>query len=170
MFVQQGQVANEEPDIEAFNQESALWYRELEDMSQQSQFNYRKATEDEVAGVSRMERLLDNVTFQRLEYTKDCASLGFKDPSFPRFECMMRTMRLESWQVCGIQALLDFEANKSISGCIIADSTGLGKTLQCIGHWEKVSLLGYRITFALLICNVIAHRTLQTRSRSLLPC
>lgn len=159
LFVQQGQVAGEEPDIEGFNQESALWYQELEDESKKNQFNYRQATEDEVAGVSRMERLLDNPIFQRLEYTKDCASLGVKDPSFPRFECMMRTMRLESWQVCGIQALLDFEANKSISGCIIADSTGLGKTIQCVGYWEKVSLLGYRI-----ICDILIRYNSASKS------
>lgn len=138
LFVQQGHEAGQEPDIEAFNQESALWYKELEDASQKDQFNYRQASEDEASGVSRMERLLDNASFQRLDYIKDCASLGIKDPSYPRFDCMMRTMKLEPWQVCGIQALLDFEANKAITGCILADSTGLGKTIECIGYCEKV--------------------------------
>ncbi|OBT70727.1 hypothetical protein VF21_10289 [Pseudogymnoascus sp. 05NY08] len=46
-------------------------------------------------------------------------------------------MAFKSWQVVGLKALLDFAEDHAISGCILADNTGLGKTIQCLGFLAK---------------------------------
>jgi SNF2 family DNA or RNA helicase len=52
---------------------------------------------------------------------------------------MMPTTTLKSWQVTGINALVEFEKDPLLSACVVADSTGLGKTILTIGFWKVVS-------------------------------
>jgi hypothetical protein len=50
-------------------------------------------------------------------------------------------MVFKSWQVPGIYALMQFEQDVDIRAGILADATGLGKTIQILGYWYRVSPL-----------------------------
>ncbi|OBT86740.1 hypothetical protein VE02_06275 [Pseudogymnoascus sp. 03VT05] len=137
LYVRQKPAHGEDVDLEALDEESISWYNSLEKGSKEQRFDYHKATEAQTSGVDRMEKLLDNKNYQRFDYGGDCASLGGLDPLHPRLENMIPTMSLKSWQVVGVKALLDFSSDKTILGCILADNTGLGKTIQCLGYIAK---------------------------------
>lgn len=53
---------------------------------------------DDTDRVSQMESLLDNPLYQRLDYAEDC-----------------KTLILKSWQVTGVKAMVDFEADPQLS-------------------------------------------------------
>jgi SNF2 family DNA or RNA helicase len=52
---------------------------------------------------------------------------------------MPTTLTFKPWQVTGILATEELAANIYIRGCIVADATGLGKTMQIMGYWYRVS-------------------------------
>lgn len=141
MFVQHASAANGGHNLEDFNAQSKQWFNELEQAYRNSDLEYRKATGDDSDGLNHLEKMLDNPVFQRLDYVEDCATLGITDLAAPRLEGMTPTTVLKSWQLCGIKALLDFEKNPILSACVVADSTGLGKTIQCIAYWMAVSTI-----------------------------
>lgn len=134
LYVQKVPMANEGLDLDSLNQESRDWFNELEKTYHRKEIEYQRANSEEVPGTNRLEALLDNALFQRLEYARACAAIGITDLESPRLTGMMPTSTLKSWQVTGINALLEFEEDKHLSACVVADSTGLGKTIQTIGY------------------------------------
>jgi hypothetical protein len=64
-------------------------------------------------------------------------------------------MVFRSWQVTGINALINFEKDPAIRAAILADSTGLGKTFEIVGYWYRVSYLAKPSTIVLLKCGIV---------------
>jgi hypothetical protein len=52
---------------------------------------------------------------------------------------MRKSVVLKFWQPVGVNAIMDFEANPHLRGCMFADSVGLGKTWTLIGYLLAVS-------------------------------
>jgi hypothetical protein len=98
-----------------------------------------------------MEKFFNNPMFQRFDYKAACHALGITDPKRPRFVGMPTTMVFRSWQVTGINTLMNFEKDPAIRAAILADSTGLGKTFEIMGYWYRVSCLVKPSTIAPLL-------------------
>lgn len=144
-----------EDSTQALNNESRLWHDELEVRAKGQRFTIRTATEDEASQQDAMEKLFDNPKFQRFDYITACHALNITDLKRPRFLGMPTTMVLRSWHVTGIKALIDFEKDPTIRAAMLADSTGLGKTVEIIGYWYLVSRLAKSSTLIpLLKCNI----------------
>ena len=90
----------------------------------------RTVTSDDTDRVSQMESWLDNPLYQRLDYAEDCKVLGITDIEIPQLLGMLTTTILKSWQVTGVKAMVDFEADPQLSACILAGATDLGKTID----------------------------------------
>jgi hypothetical protein len=126
-------------DDATLNAESKKWYNEVEENAKSDKFVIKPATEDELSLFSEMERYLDNPKLQRMDYHEARKALRIDDPQRPQLLGMATSMQFKSWQVPGIKALVDFEADPAIRACILADATGLGKTIQILGYWHYVS-------------------------------
>lgn len=143
----QRQVANEVLTIgeagnqEALSEESRMWLDELESTIEDNRVQMRTVTSDDTDRVSKMEQLLDNAVYQRMDYKAACEALGITDPNKPHLPGMPATAILKSWQVTGVKALVDFEADPQLSACILADATGLGKTIELLAFWVSVSVI-----------------------------
>lgn len=125
----------------------------------------RTVTSDDTDRVSQMESLLDNPLYRRLDYAEDCKALGITDLEMPHLPGMPTTAILKSWQVTGVKAMVDFEADPQLSACILADTTGLGKTIELLAFWVFVCNIQLRTRPFLLVhsptcChrNVYCHR------------
>ncbi|OBT87119.1 hypothetical protein VE02_02228 [Pseudogymnoascus sp. 03VT05] len=136
LYIQQEPAANQGYDFNGFNEESRNWFHEMERSYHNRELEYQNATSEGIAASSRLEDLLDNPAFQRLNYIEACKAIGITDVKAPQLPGMMPTTTLKSWQVTGINALIEFEKDDTISACVVADSTGLGKTIQTIGYWK----------------------------------
>jgi hypothetical protein len=153
LFITQAVVL--EDDTQVLNEESRLWHDELEATAKDQRFTLRAATENEASQQDAMEKFFDNPMFQRFDYKAACRALGITDPNRPRFLGMPTTMVFRSWQVTGINALMNFEKDPAIRAAILADSTGLGKTFEIVGYWYRVSYLAKPSTTVLLLkCDI----------------
>jgi hypothetical protein len=125
--------------VAALEEETQLWKQELEALAKKERFVLCVATDEEVAKQSQLQKYFDNPKFQRFDYVKACKALGIQDPKRPRFDGMPTTLTFRTWQVVGIHALVEFKVDPTIRAAILADATGLGKTMQIIGYWYYVS-------------------------------
>lgn len=134
-------VLGEDGNQNSLSAESREWLSELEASIQGNRVPMRTVTSDDTDIVSKMEQLLDNPTYQRMDYKASCDALGITDYERPHLPGMPTTAFLKSWQVTGVKALVDFEADPQLSACILADATGLGKTIELLAFWVFVSVL-----------------------------
>lgn len=153
----QRQVANELSTVgesnnqEALSAESRAWLEELQSSITDNRIPMRSVTSDDTNIVSQMEALLDNPIYQRMDYVGACKALGITDPKTPHLPGMPATAILKSWQVTGIKALVDFESDPQLLACVLADATGLGKTVQMLGLMVFVCI----IQLPTLICFIV---------------
>lgn len=82
---------------------------------------------------------LNNKDYQRDNHLEACQSLGIVNPANPRLEGMHVSATLFSWQPVATAALLMFE-NGPLSGGILADDVGLGKTYEILALLQYVSV------------------------------
>lgn len=158
----QRQVANEvftvgeDNNQKALSAESRAWLEELESSITGNRIPMRTVTSDDTDRVSQMEALLDNPLYQRMDYDGACKALGITDPNTPHLPGMPTTAILKSWQVTGVKALVDFEANPQLSACVLADATGLGKTIELLAFWVFVRVIYPPVHTYFIILTVIA--------------
>ncbi len=121
-------------------QECLMWYNEVSramEGEEQVEPTVTEISEEEIKRYRAQEIWLDNVDFQRQGHAAACAALGIADPQNPRFRCMPRSVTFQFWQVLAIKAMVDFEQDELLRGCILADEVGTGKT------WEVLGLIIY---------------------------
>ncbi|KAL1643463.1 hypothetical protein SLS58_004822 [Diplodia intermedia] len=140
-------VAPEEINTE---REAIMWLRQLDASnaldnedddqapSQQDDINapIHEISEAEIEKYREAESYLDNLDYERQGRIQACQALGIANPDKPRIPGMRLSATLEPWQPAGIKALVDFEEGP-LSGGILADLVGFGKT------WELVGLLQF---------------------------
>jgi hypothetical protein len=80
--------------------------------------------------------LQDNIRFQPQGHRRACDRLRL-DADHPRFDCMPLHKPFQFWQVVAIAQMMRF--SKSLRGCLLCDSMGLGKTWELVGLVLQVS-------------------------------
>ncbi|GES66031.1 putative DNA repair helicase rad5,16 [Aspergillus terreus] len=83
---------------------------------------------------------LDNLDLQRENHDEACKALGIQNPDIPKLLAMRINTALRFWQPVAIYALAQFRENPLLSGCILADMVGLGKT------WMVTAYIMHRAT------------------------
>lgn len=128
-------------DDAGFVQLSEQWYRETRAlMKAKESIAFEPTTAEQKVAEELVEKMLDNSAYQPTDYTGACNSLGL-DPDRPRFSSMNIVNHFHSWQVTGINRLVEIHDNPDTRAAILADATGLGKTIELLGFIIHVSAL-----------------------------
>ncbi|KKA16159.1 hypothetical protein T310_10261 [Rasamsonia emersonii CBS 393.64] len=106
--------------------------------------------------VNQHDSWFDNELYQRENETEACQYLGIDNPDRQKVRCMHHC-RLHFWQPVAIHAMCQFANDLLLSGCLLADGVGLGKT------WTTIA-------FLLTVLYVQAQRILDlTNLRETIP-
>lgn len=126
-------------DAQAMNSESSLREKEIEALFPSKAFkSFAPPSASAMADAAMIESFLDNADYQPQSYISDYEFFGF-DPEYPRFPTNSPTFQFKSWQVTGMRRMIRILENSTVQACLLADATGLGKTIQIIGLWIWVS-------------------------------
>lgn len=137
-LVTQGE-ENGDLDAEEMMANSALLDKEINAVScSQSHIAFQPPTPSALSATATLEALLDNPDYQPGNYEDACKYFGF-DPDHPRFSTNKPSFSFQSWQVTGMRQVLRILENPLVKVCILADATGLGKTIKICGVWIWVS-------------------------------
>ncbi|KAF7928188.1 hypothetical protein EAE99_004946 [Botrytis elliptica] len=127
-------------DAKDMNAETILREKEIEALfSSESSKSFVAPSAAAMAEMVQMENFLDNKEYQPLDYISDCKFFGF-DPEHPRFPGMNLTFQFKSWQVTGMRRMITIFKNPIVRACLLADATGLGKTIEIIGFWIWIQI------------------------------
>ncbi|KAI9035722.1 putative DNA repair helicase rad5 [Aspergillus affinis] len=77
---------------------------------------------------------LDNLELQRENHEEACEALNISNPDVPKHPAMRINTSFRFWQPVAIYAIAQFRENPLLSGCILADMVGLGKTWMVTGY------------------------------------
>ncbi|GES66026.1 putative DNA repair helicase rad5,16 [Aspergillus terreus] len=97
-------------------------------------------TAESIAIAQEHQSWLDNLDLQRENHDEACKALGIQNPDIPKLSAMRINTALRFWQPVAIYALAQFRENPLLSGCILADMVGLGKT------WIVTAYIMHRAT------------------------
>lgn len=117
-------------DAETFD-----WQRELESSNAAT----IAPSAESVSRYNEQQEYFDNLNYQRENHEEACRNLGIQNPQRPRLPEMRISIHLKFWQPVAANALLEFEDNVHLKGCILADVVGLGKTWITITYLLAVS-------------------------------
>ena len=110
--------------------------REAEDDSDLLPFAV--ATEADFEAYTANSLLQDNSRFHpNIKHEAACRTF-YLDPVHPRFECMPLNISFKFWQVVAIAKLREF-IQGGLSGALLCDTMGLGKTWEVVGFILAVS-------------------------------
>ncbi|KAM0123353.1 hypothetical protein ACHAP3_011196 [Botrytis cinerea] len=139
-LVTQGE-RNGDLDAEEMMANSALLDKEINAIScSQSHIAFQPPTPSALSAAATLEALLDNPDYQPGNYEDACKYFGF-DPDHPRFSTNKPSFSFQSWQVTGMRQVLRILENPLVKVCILADATGLGKTITICGVWIWLEML-----------------------------
>ncbi|KAM0175729.1 hypothetical protein ACHAPF_005324 [Botrytis cinerea] len=139
-LVTQGE-ENGDLDAEEMMANSALLDKEINAVSRsQSHIAFQPPTPTTPSATATLEALLDNRNYQPGNYEDACKYFGF-DPDHPRFSTNKPSFSFQSWQVTGMRQVLRILENPLVKVCILADATGLGKTITICGVWIWLEML-----------------------------
>ncbi|GES66029.1 putative DNA repair helicase rad5,16 [Aspergillus terreus] len=105
-----------------------------------SRLTLTQPTAESIAIAQEHQSWLDNLDLQRENYDEACKALGIQNPDIPKLPAMRINTALRFWQPVAIYALAQFRENPLLSGCILADMVGLGKT------WMVTAYIMHRAT------------------------
>ncbi|GKZ61541.1 hypothetical protein AnigIFM49718_008260 [Aspergillus niger] len=88
---------------------------------------------ESVTRLQEQQKWLDNAELQVDCTDEDLSALGIEDPNYPRIPGMVRSCCLKFWQPAAIWKLWRIWADHKTLGGVLADSVGLGKTIETIG-------------------------------------
>ncbi|KAI9041146.1 uncharacterized protein KD926_007416 [Aspergillus affinis] len=77
---------------------------------------------------------LDNLELQRENHEEACEALNISNPDVPKYPAIRINTSFRFWQPVAIYAIAQFRENPLLSGCILADMVGLGKTWMVTGY------------------------------------
>lgn len=121
------------------NEEDQVWRAEVEALMDPTTrvLNLESSTPEEIQYAASLEQLRDNSAYQPGDYIEACTALKV-DSELPLFLCMNPAQPFKPWQVTGIHGLYQIFNSKLAKAALLADATGLGKTLQVLEFWEMV--------------------------------
>ncbi|WEW56227.1 hypothetical protein PRK78_001666 [Emydomyces testavorans] len=94
---------------------------------------------------------LNNIAFQRENHKEACENLKLDERTL-RLKGMRKSASLKFWHPVAINALFEFENNPLLTGAMLADGVGLGKTWVAIGYLlakaERLEAIGNNTSVA----------------------
>jgi SNF2 family DNA or RNA helicase len=117
---------------------SQAWLREIEASTDLSMVSAGPITPDDLEAFREAEQRLGTSGTERQGIFRAAVELGLGYGDRPRIEGMLRSIWLRKWQPVGILALCDFQ--RDLTGALLCDTMGLGKTIQMVGHILAVGL------------------------------
>jgi SNF2 family DNA or RNA helicase len=132
--------------LASFLEERNLWNAELNSTDQDEEARAVNTTAavivpDETAQIAlaEVDKALDNTKLQREDLAKAKATFGIPDDADKLNVPGMRTsIAATHWQLLAADAMVDAFNDDRITGLLLADDVGLGKTWSCISFLLKV--------------------------------
>lgn len=98
-------------------------------------------TEDSIARLQDLKKIIDNKDYQRDDHEQACHFLGIRNPAVPRLLYMNRAAVLKHWQPVAIAGIVRMREVDYLRGGVLGDHVGLGKTWEAVGVLLYVSWL-----------------------------
>jgi hypothetical protein len=120
-------------------QDAFLWLEQVGLDTLRNPRNTSVLTEAHIQSYRKLEKLLTNPLFERMDLAGACVRLHVTNPAYPRIAGLVFGVYLRAWQVTGIDALVTMY-NQGLRGALLADGMGTGKSLLMHGFMIHVSL------------------------------
>ena len=120
--------------------EAILWMRQMEKQLSTDTLYLQPFDEEAASIFDRMQDTLNNTEYQREDTKEACQFLGIPwrgKKTVYRMMGMAVSTCMCFWQPSAVKAIAEFYASKLLRACILADTTGVGKT------WEIICWLIY---------------------------
>jgi hypothetical protein len=104
----------------------------------QESIAFEPTPDNQSAAEELIKTILDNSAYQPMNYMAACNALAL-DPDRPCFSSINVVNRFHGWQVTWICRLVEIHDNPDTHAAILADSTGLGKTIELLGFVTYIS-------------------------------
>jgi hypothetical protein len=121
--------------IDWSDEQTLVWEREnaaLAKPKSKSTMTLPEYTADDAARFDHLQSMFDDRAYQRDNYTKARGGVSIINAEHPRLPGMTRNLVFCIWQVVATYAIMIFR--QLLSGCVIADAVGLGKTWRALGY------------------------------------
>ncbi|OJJ89339.1 uncharacterized protein ASPGLDRAFT_31037 [Aspergillus glaucus CBS 516.65] len=98
-------------------------------------------TEESIARLQDLKKIIDNKDYQRDDHEQACHFLGIQSHTVPHLLYMNRSAILKHWQPVAIAGIMWMQEVDYLQGAVLGDHVGLGKTWEAVGVLLYVSWL-----------------------------